>query len=155
MRKGVIMHCIRCGSEATRNDGQTRLGGQRWRCNGCGRRFTARSRLAFTRHGFPDDVIALAVRHSVRYRLSYADVVNGWLSAAWPLTAARSIGGSSASCRASRWPPAPIDKQSVANGAWMRPIVVCMGQWVYLYRAIVVDVYCSARRNAAAARTFF
>jgi transposase-like protein len=48
------MHCIRCGSEATRNDGQTRLGGQRWRCNGSGRRFTARSRSAFARHGFPE-----------------------------------------------------------------------------------------------------
>jgi transposase-like protein len=30
---------------------------------------------AFAHHGFPDDVIALAVRWYVRYRLSYADVV--------------------------------------------------------------------------------
>ncbi len=30
---------------------------------------------AFTHHAFPDDVIALAVRWYVRYRLSYADVV--------------------------------------------------------------------------------
>ncbi len=73
------MRCIRCGSEATRRDGRTRLGGQRWRCNECRCRFTARSTSAFTRrvpgHGFPDDVIAVAVRHSVRYRLRYADVV--------------------------------------------------------------------------------
>ncbi len=34
------MQCIRCESEQTRRDGQTRLGGQRWRCNVCGRRFT-------------------------------------------------------------------------------------------------------------------
>jgi hypothetical protein len=46
-----------------------------YRCNACGRRFTARSTSAFSHHGFPDDLIALAVRHSVRYRLSYADVV--------------------------------------------------------------------------------
>ena len=69
------MRCIRCGSEQTRKDGHTRLGGQRWRCNACQRRFTARSTSAFSRHGFPDDVIALAIRWYVRYRLSYADVV--------------------------------------------------------------------------------
>src|SRR5918999_247387 len=73
--KGLVVQCIRCGSERTRKDGQTRLGGQRWRCNTCRRRFTARSTSAFARHGFPDDVIALAVRWYVRYRLSYADVV--------------------------------------------------------------------------------
>ncbi len=44
------MHCIRCGSERTRKDGQTRLGDQRWRCNNCGRRFTARSTTAFSQH---------------------------------------------------------------------------------------------------------
>ena len=71
----VIMTCIRCDSERTRKDGQTRLGGQRWRCNDCHRRFTARSTSAFSHHGFPDDVIALAVRWYIRYRLSYADVV--------------------------------------------------------------------------------
>ena len=54
------MECIRCGSERTRKDGQTRLGGQRWRCNSCGRRFTVRSTSAFSHHGFADDVIALA-----------------------------------------------------------------------------------------------
>lgn len=69
------MPCIRCKSNATRRDGQTRLGGQRWRCNACHCRFTTRSTSAFSRHGFPDDVIALGVRWYVRYRLSYADVV--------------------------------------------------------------------------------
>ncbi|HSH80691.1 MAG TPA: hypothetical protein VLA19_19360, partial [Herpetosiphonaceae bacterium] len=69
------MQCIRCGSEQTRKDGQTRLGGQRWRCNACRRRFTARSTSAFSNHAFPDDVIALAVRWYIRYRLSYADVI--------------------------------------------------------------------------------
>ena len=73
------MQCIRCRSEATRRDGKTRLGGQRWRCADCQRRFTARSPSAFSRHGTPDDVIALAVRWYVRYRLSYADVAE-WLA---------------------------------------------------------------------------
>jgi len=68
------MACVRCGNGATRRDGQTPLGGRRWRCDACRRRFTARSASAFSRRNFPDDVIALAVRWYVRFRLSYADV---------------------------------------------------------------------------------
>ncbi len=60
-------------------DGTTALGGQRWRCTTCRRRFTARSRSAFSRRGFPDEIIALAVRWYVRYRLSLADVAE-WLA---------------------------------------------------------------------------
>ncbi len=56
------MQCIRCESTATRRDGHTWLGGQRWRGNVCQRRFTARSTRACSRHGFPDDVIPLAIR---------------------------------------------------------------------------------------------
>ena len=55
-------------------DGTTQLGGQRFRCSRCGRRFTRRSNSAFSGRAFPDDVIALAVRWYVRYRLSYAEV---------------------------------------------------------------------------------
>src|SRR5215218_6304871 len=73
------MRCIRCKGISTRRDGHTRLGGQRWRCDGCGRRFTARSVSAFSRRSFADEVIALAVRWYVRYRLSYADVAE-WLA---------------------------------------------------------------------------
>jgi transposase-like protein len=77
--KALTMKSIRCESERTRKDVQTRLGGQRWRCNACRRRFTARSTSAFLHHVFPDDIIALAIRWYVRYRLSYADVVE-WLA---------------------------------------------------------------------------
>jgi transposase-like protein len=73
------MACVRCGSGRTRRDGQTRLGGQRWRGDDCRRRFTARSASAFSRRGFADEVIALAVRWYVRYRPSYADVAE-WLA---------------------------------------------------------------------------
>src|SRR5688500_11174693 len=73
------MACVRCGSGRTRRDGQTRLGGQRWRCDDCRRRFTVRSGSAFSGRGFADEVIALAVRWYVRYRLSYADVAE-WLA---------------------------------------------------------------------------
>ncbi len=94
--KGLVVPCIRCESERTRRDGHTRLGGQRWWCCDCGRRFTARSSSAFSQHGFPDDVIAVAVRHSVRSRLSYADGVRGSRSAASLFIAARSSAGCSA-----------------------------------------------------------
>ena len=73
------MACVCCGSDRSRRDGQTRLGGQRWRCRTCRRRFTARSPSAFSGRGFADDVIGLAVRWYVRYRLSYADLAE-WLA---------------------------------------------------------------------------
>src|SRR3712207_4876012 len=73
------MRCIRCGGERTRRDGRTRLGGQRWRCDEWRRQFTARSVSAFSGRGSADEVIALAVRWYVRYRLGYADVAE-WLA---------------------------------------------------------------------------
>ncbi len=154
------MQCVRCGRDKTRRDGQTRLGGQRWRCTTCGRRFTARSSSAFSGRGFPDDVIALAVRHSVRYRLSYADVVEWfaerglavdrstiyrWVQRFLPLFGA--------TARAYR---RPVGKQWRVDETYIR---LC-GTWTYVERAIdqdgqVVDAYFSVRRNAGAAEAFF
>ncbi len=59
----------------TCRDGQNRQGGKRWECTAGGRRFTARSTGIVSHNAFPDDVIALAVRWYIRYRLSDADVV--------------------------------------------------------------------------------
>jgi transposase-like protein len=73
------MACVRCGTGATRRDGHARLGGQRWRCDACQRRFTARSTSAVSRHRLPNDVIALVVRWYARFRLSYADAAE-WLA---------------------------------------------------------------------------
>jgi transposase, IS6 family len=146
--------------ERTRRDGQTRLGGQRWRCNDCRRRFTARSTSAFSHHAFPDDVIALAVRWYVRYRLSYADVVE-WF-AERGLTVDRST--------VYRWVQRflPLFQEAArahrrpVGGKWRVDETYCrlQGKWTYIYRAIdedgqVVDAYFSKRRNAAAAETFF
>src|SRR5262249_28664364 len=77
--KGPDMQCVACAGRMTGRDGKTGRGGQRWRCGACRRRFTARSTSAFSGHCFPDDVIALAVRWYVRFRLSYADVAE-WLA---------------------------------------------------------------------------
>ncbi len=154
------MQCIRCESERTRKDGQTRLGGQRWRCNECHRRFTARSTSAFSHHGFPDDVIALAVRWYVRYRLSYADVVERFAERG--LDVDRST--------VYRWVQRFLPLFREAARAHRRPVgtkwrvdepyVRLQGRWTYIYRAIdqdgqVVDAYFSQRRNARAAQTSF
>ncbi len=154
------MRCIRCESEQTRKDGQTRLGGQRWRCNDCHRRFTARSTSAFSQHAFPDDVIALAVRWYIRYRLSYADVVE-WF-AERGLVVDR--------CTVYRWTQRFMPLFQEAARAHRRPVGTkwrvdetytrLNGTWTYIYRAIdqdgqVVDAYFSQRRNAKAAQIFF
>src|SRR5918911_4639299 len=73
------MPCPRCRSAAVTKDGSTPLGGQRFRCGNCQRRFTRRSSSAFSGRLFADDIIALAVRWYVRYRLSYAEV-GEWLA---------------------------------------------------------------------------
>jgi transposase, IS6 family len=158
--RDCYMNCIRCGSVAVRRDGRTQLGGQRWRCNQCRRRFTARSRSAFSCRCFADEVVALAVRWYVRYRLSYADVaemlaerrimvnrstIYRWVRRFLPLfvEAARSY-------------------RRPVGGKWRVDETYCRlnGRWAYCYRAIdqegqVVDAYLSERRNAAAARAFF
>jgi transposase-like protein len=154
------MKCIRCDSEWTRKDGQTRLGGQRWRCNDCGRRFTARSTSAFSHHAFPDDVIALAVRWYVRYRLSYADVVE------WFAERGLDVDRSTVYGWVQRFLPlfqeAARSHRRPVGGKWRvdETYVRLQGGWTYVYRAIdedgqVVDAYFSERRNATAAESFF
>ena len=73
-QEDALTSCPRCNCPIVTKDGTTLLGGQRFRCSHCGRRFTRRSRSAFSGRNFPDDVIALAVLWYVRFRLSYAEV---------------------------------------------------------------------------------
>src|SRR5262245_16822028 len=151
------MPCIRCGGGRTRRDGQTRLGGQRWRCNECHRRFTARSASAFSGRGFADDVIVLAVRWYVRYRLSYAD------RAEWLAERAVAVDRSTVY----RWVRRFLPLLGAAARRYRRPVserwrvdeTYCRlnGRWAYCSRALdhhgqVGAVDCSERRTAAAAR---
>ena len=154
------MRCDRCAGERFTKAGRDRARRQLYRCTGCGRRLTARTGSAFSGYRFPDDVIALAVRWYLRYRLSYVEVaellaepgvavdpstVYDWVRAFTPrfLEAARAhrarVGG--------RW---RVDETLLKVG----------GRWRYVFRAIdehdqVVDVYLSDRRDAASARAFF
>jgi transposase-like protein len=154
------MRCVRCGKEHTRRDGQTRLGGQRWRCSDCRRRFTARSTSAFSGHCFPDDVIALAVRWYARFRLSYADV------AEWLAERGFSVDRSAVYRWVQRFLPlfgeAARRHRRPVGRRWRVDETYCAfrGRHAYIYRAIdqngqVVDAYFSERRNAAAAQAFF
>ena len=154
------MQCIRCGSIKTRRDGQTKLGGQRWRCNGCGRRFTGRSSSAFSGHAFPDDLIALAVRWYVRHRLSYADVAE--------LLAERGVCVDPSTIFAWVREFAPLFEDAARSfrravgGSWSvdETYTTIAGKPAYVYRAVdghgqVIDVYVSTRRASADAATFF
>ena len=71
---GSEQTCPGCGSAATRKDGRDRRGQQRFRCGTCRRRFTTLTGTPFSGYRFPPDVIGLAVRWYLRFRLSYADV---------------------------------------------------------------------------------
>lgn len=111
------MRCIRCGSMQRRRDGHTRLGGQRWRCTACRRRFTARSSSAFSGHGFADEIVTLAVRWYVRYLLSYADVAELLADRGVMVTAeAPSTAGYNGSCRSSQRLPVPYYQP--VGGKW-------------------------------------
>ncbi len=154
------MRCERCAGERFVKGGRDRVGRQIYQCSSCGRRQTERSLSAFYGYRFPDDVIALAVRWYLRFRLPYADIVEllaergvhvdastvfDWVQHFTPLyqDAARPhrrrVG--------SRW---AVDETSIRMA----------GRWVYAYRAIdehgqVIDVSLSETRDTAAARAFF
>src|SRR5687767_11439286 len=73
------MRCAQCGGQQFGKAGRDRYRRQLYRCHACGRRRTTRSGSALSGYRFPDEVIALAVRWYLRYRLSYADLVE-WLA---------------------------------------------------------------------------
>ena len=69
------MRCQRCAGTQVVKAGRDRSGRQIYQCATCDRRQTDRSTSAFCGYRFPDDIIALAVRWSRRFRLPYADLV--------------------------------------------------------------------------------
>jgi len=152
--------CPGCGASSAGRDGRDRKGRQVYRCGACPRRLTAVSATPFAGYRFPPDVIALAVRWYLRFRLSYADVaellaergaqvdpstVYDWVREFAPLyeDAAR-----------------PFRRGVGSTWSVDETYATVAGKPVYVYRAIdghgqVVDVYVSTRRAAADAATFF
>ncbi len=105
-------------------------------------------------------MIALAVRWYVRYRLSYADVVE-WFADRGLVVDRSTI---------YRWVQRFLPVFQEAARAHRRPVgakwrvdetyIRLQGKWTYIYRAIdqdgqIVDAYVSQRRNAQAAQRFF
>src|SRR5947209_13685800 len=149
------MPCPRCGSLIVTKDGTTELGGQRFRCSRCGRRFTRRSSSAFSGRGFPGDIIVLAVRWYVRYRLSYAEV-SEWLGERGILVNQSTI---------YRWVQRFLPLFGEVSRKYRDPVgpdwrvdetyARIRGRWHYIYRAIdelgqIVDAYVSPTRDMVA-----
>src|SRR3977135_1598682 len=154
------MVCPRCSSESVTKDGTTGLGGQRFRCGRCSRRFKPRSTSAFSARAYADHSILLAVRWYVRYRLSYAEV-SEWLAERGIL-----VDQSTIYHWVQRFLPlfsdvarkyrAPVGPDWRVDETYAR----IRGRWHYIYRAIdghgqIVDAYLSPTRDMVAARRFF
>src|ERR1700716_486857 len=154
------MSCPRCSSLILTKDGTTQLGGQRFRCSECGRRFTRCSSSAFSGRGFPDDIISLAVRWYVRYRLSYAEV-SEWLAERGVLVDQTTI---------YRWVQRFLPLFGEVARRYRQLVGLdwrvdetyarIRGRWHYIYRAIdgcgqIVDAYVSPTRDMVAAGRFF
>ncbi len=153
------MQCNRCEGEHFTKTGRDRQQRQLYRCAACGRRMTIRSDSAFSGYRFPDEVITLAVRWYLRYRLSYAEV------AEWLAERGISVDPSTMYDWVQTFTPRFIDAarahRSPIGSRWRvdETYLKISGGWRYRYRAIdehgqIVEVYLSDRRNAAAARTF-
>ncbi len=154
------MRCDRCAGERFTKAGRDRARRQLYRCTGCGRRLTARTGSAFSGYRFPEEVIALAVRWYLRYRLSYADVAE-WLAergvAVDPSTVYDWV-----QAFTPRFLEAARAHRTRAGARWRvdETLLKVGGRWRYVFRAIdergqVVDVYLSDHRDAASARAFF
>ena len=153
------MQCDRCRSEQFTKAGRDRQGRQLSRRQACGRRITARSGSAFSGYRFPDDIIALAVRWYLRFRLPYVDVAEllaergvhvdpstifDWVQQFTPLYQ-----------EAARPHRRRVGQQWSIDETYVR----IAGRWCYAFRAIdedgqVIDVYVSPTRDTAAATTF-
>lgn len=143
-----------------RKDGRDRRGRQVYRCAGCLRRFTTSRATPFSGYRFPPDIIALAVRWYLRFRLSYADVAE--------LLAERGVRVDPSTIFAWVRDFAPLYEEAArpfrrsVGSVWSvdETYVKVAGECAYVYRAIdgqgqIVDVYVSAQRAAEDAACFF
>jgi len=152
--------CPTCGSAEARKHGHDRRRRQLFRCCACRRRFTAFTATPFSGYRFPPEIIALAVRWYVRYRLSYADVAE--------LLAERGVRVDPSTIYAWVREFAPLYEDAArpfrhgVGSSWSvdETYVKVAGAWAYVYRAIdghgqVVDVYVSTQRATEDAVAFF
>src|SRR5918999_2762150 len=154
------MRCGRCADERFTKAGRNRSQRQLYRCTGCGRRLTARTGSAFSGYRFPDEVIALAVRWYLRFRLSYAEVAE-WL-AERGVTVDPSTIYDWVQAFTPRFIEAARQHRSPVGTRWRvdETLLQIGGRWRYVFRCLdehgqIVDVYLSNHRDAASACAFF
>ena len=154
------MRCGRCTGERFTKAGRDRSQRQLYRCSECGRRVTARTGSAFNGYRFPDEVIALAVRWYLRFRLSYAEV------AEWLAERGVTVDPSTIYDWVQAFTPRFIDAarrhRSPIGTRWRvdETLLKIARRWRYVFRCLdehgqIVEVYLSDRRDAASARAFF
>ena len=116
-------------------------------------------RPAFASFPFPPEVIVVAVRWYLRYKLSYRDVEELLAERGSRSTTSLSSGGCTLHPAAGRGRPAlpACGRRPLASRRDLRKVA---GDWRYVYRAIdqsgqVIDVFVFLRRDTPAARRFF
>jgi transposase, IS6 family len=154
-----MMECGACRGDRWQKAGRSRQGQQRFRCPTCARRQSVHAASAFRGHRFPDDIIGLAVRWYLTFRLSYAEVAE-WLAERGvhvdPFTIYRWV---------QRFTPlyqaAARRHRRRVGGTWSidETYIKVAGVPCYVFRAIdqqgqVIDVLVSTTRDTAAAITF-
>ena len=155
------MACPDCASTVTtRRKGRTALGYRRFRCQACRRRFNERTGTPFNDLQYPTDIVLLAVRWRLRYKLGFRDVAELLLQRGFEVT--------HETIRAweVRFAPLLADqlrakRRGQAGGSWYldEPYVKVAGRWCSLYRAIdregvLLDSMLSEHRDKHAARRF-
>ncbi len=153
------MRCQRCAGEQFVKAGCDRAKRQMYRCTACKHRQTGHSPSAFCGYRFPDDIIALAVRWYVRFRLPYADMSE--------LLAERGVhvDPSTVFDGVQRFTPLyknvarPHRRRVGARWSIDETYIRIAGRWCDACRAIdeegqVIDVYVSPTRDTAAATAF-
>ena len=152
--------CPHCSNARTHKDGQGRAKRQRYRCSACRRSFTNRTGTPFANHRWPHDVIVMAVRWYLRFRLSAANVrdllaergvdvfrqtVADWVQKFGALLA-----------EAARRYAKRVGLRWFVDETYLR-----VGKsWAYLYRAVdqagqVVDILLREKRDLESAKAFF
>src|SRR4051794_13615953 len=152
--------CPHCERPNFVKNGRDRRGAQVYRCTDCDRSFTALTGTPFSGHSFPPAVIGLAVRWYLRFRLSYADVVE-WLAERFINVDASTVFDWVQKFAPLYQDAAKAHRRRVGE-RWSvdETYVKVAGRWGYVYRAIdesgqVVEVLFREHRDAEAAAAFF
>jgi len=152
--------CPHCEQENIVKNGRDRRGAPVYRCADCDRSFTALTGTPFSGHSFPPAVIGLAVRWYLRFRLSYADVVE------WLAERSIEVDASTVFDWVQKFAPLYQDAAKAhrhrVGPRWSvdETYVKVAGRWGYVYRAIdesgqVVEVLFREHRDTEAASAFF